>query len=143
MGRLEQIETRDHGAMDFPEGCWLAWDPRHPRQHLHIILTSAMREKFRSLMKHAKNTMPIQRIAERAGGEQARHPLPNVKGVSLGPIASETYFTEKTGDDWSSYVHEHGGDGLGGHLPYLAMDVSGRLWFCGGSLMVREAGIVG
>ncbi len=143
MGRLISFDTETEGEITFPKGCWLAWNPKHPRHRLYVILSAKMREKFRNVMKHAPHTEPIQKIAERAGGEQARYKLPNVKGYDVGPIVSVTYEVEKKGDGFSAYIHEFGGDGYSGYVPHFAIDVSGRPWICGGSYDTKEPGVTG
>lgn len=147
MGKLNQLNVGGVGMIDFPEGCWVAWDPKHPRKRLYLVIPPAVREKFRNAIKHAEKVEPIQAIANRAGGEQARYKLPAVKGVEIGPIEEIVYTTWKKGDDddkgGCGYIHEFGGDGLSGYLPVLAVDVSGRLWVCGGSYHTAAAGVTG
>lgn len=152
MGRLEELDVAGVGPVAFPDApdgqadlscAWIGWDPKHPRKRLYIILPAEIREKFRNMMKHAEKTETLAQIAKRAGGAHAKYRYPNIKAAAIGRLKSETYRIIKKGDGWSSYIHEHGEDGMGGTKPVLAMDVSGRLWFCGGDYSVKEAGIVG
>ena len=149
MGKLRELILEHHGGVKFGPGSWVAWNHRHPRHRLYLVLGSETKESLRNAMKHLKPTEAIQKIAERAGGAQVQYKLPNVKGYDLGPLLGEVYWVWKRGDDddadppGSSYIHEHGGDGMGGTLPHVAIDVAGRLWVCGGDYDVSEAGIVG
>lgn len=145
MGRLDMLEGPKFGAIQFPKGCWLAWNPKHPRHRLYVILTAGMREKFRKL---AKQVMPseteyLQAIAERARGDQCNFKLPNVKAIDLGPCAVVNYTTLKIGDGWSGYTHAFGHEGRKGIVPHLAIDVSGRCVLAGGAYRVVDAGVVG
>lgn len=147
MGKLEELDLpRVGGPIEFPEGNWVAWNPKHPRRRLYVVLNPATKEKMRRMMKRAGRTVPIQQIARTAGGKQARYRLPDVKGIPLGPCVSIVYACLKRGDDddigGSSYIHEFGKD-PDGKVPWGAIDVSGRLWLCGGDMDVVEAGIVG
>lgn len=150
MGKLRSLILEKYGEIHFPAGVWVAWHNKHPRHRLYLPITNpAVKEELRNAMKHLGPTEPLQVIAKRAGGEQARYALPNVKAYDLGPLLGEVYWAWKKGDDddasppGSSYIHEHGQDGMGGTLPHVAVDVSGRLWIVGGDYHVKEAGIVG
>jgi hypothetical protein len=133
------------GVITFPEGTHLAFDPNHPHERLHIILTPAYREQVRMQMKHASPIVPIQSIARSAGGTHVRYPLPNVQGTPLGVLESVTYFTFKVGDGTEPCLYEHtfGQEHSKGVRPMLAADVSGRMWVCGGSYTCPLAGITG
>lgn len=143
MGRMEQLQGR-FGNIDFPQGCWLAWNPKHPLERLYIILSDSMRERVRKLMKDVspQQTEYLQDIAQRAGGAQSAHKLPHIKAIDLGKSTAICYRTHKAGDGWSSYIHEWGHEGGGGLLPHIALDVSGRCWVVGGNMRVKEAGII-
>lgn len=149
MGKLDGVKVKGHGDVDFPPGCWVAWDPKHPRKRLHLVLTRKARGELRNGMKHVGRTEKLSRIAKRAGGKGAKHRYPNVKAVDLGPSSEIRYSTFKKGDSdhanppGSGYFHEFGKDGMGGHKPHLAVDVSGRPHLVGGDVSVKEAGIVG
>lgn len=142
IGQLREIGL-PQGVITFPAGCWIAYDPKHAHQRLHIILSPAFREQIRRLMKSASPIVPIQDIAASAGGTHVRHRLLNVMGTPLGVAQSVTYFTHKVGDPPSLYQHDFGEEHSKGVKPALAADVSGRLWLCGGSMTCPYAGITG
>ena len=149
-GPLEELHLASGGNISLQNGdedSWIAWDSKHPRKRLHLVLSKPAREEVRQFMKLAKKTEPIQNIAARAGGKNARYKLPSVKGLDLGVCDAVVYWAQKKGEpdevEGTSYIHEFGGDGQGGHKPRLAADVSGRLWLCGGDCISREAGITG
>lgn len=142
IGELREIRI-PAGVIAFPEGTWIAFDPRHPMERLHIILTPAYREQVRLQMKHASPITSLQNIARAAGGMQVRYPLPNVMGTPLGVMEACTYWTHKQGDPPSLYEHEFGYETSKGVRPILSGDVSGRMWVCGGSYTCPLAGITG
>lgn len=142
IGELREIRIPS-GVIAFPEGTWIAFDPNHPHERLHIILTPDYREQVRMQMKHARPIVPIQAIAKKAGGTHVRYPLPNVQGTPLGVLESVTYWTHKQGDPPSLYEHEFGKEHSRGVKPILGADVSGRMWVCGGSYTCPLAGITG
>lgn len=148
-GPLEELHLANGGNVDIGDGSWVAWDPKHPRKRIHLVLDKRVREYVRSFMKHVprKRTELIQKIARRAGGKNSRFALPKVRGLDLGVVDAIVYWAQKKGEpdevEGTSYIHEFGGDGQGGHKPRLAADVSGRLWLAGGDCISREAGITG
>lgn len=142
IGELREIHI-PAGVIAFPEGTWLSFDKAHQHERIHVILTPAFREQVRMQMKHASPIVPIQSIARSAGGTHVRYPLPNVMGTPLGVILACVYFTTKQGDGESLYEHKFGFESSRGVKPILAADVSGRLWFCGGSARCPLAGITG
>jgi hypothetical protein len=144
-GPLVELVT-DRGAITIPEGCWLAYEPRHPRQRLHIISSAAFRERVRNDVKHARGLLPLQEIAEATGGDQADYALPNIMAAPLGVLEAVTYHTKKKGEQGGlsyDYQHEFGKEHSKGCKPYLAADVSGRLWVAGGSYRSPYPGITG
>lgn len=145
MGRLEQLQGTKFGNIDFPKGCWLAWDPKHPRDRIYLVLSAPMRERLRKLMKQVDPGQMeyLQDIALKAGGDQCDRKLPHRRGIDLGPCKAVCYHTNKQTDGWSGYFHEFGHEGRRGIVPHLAIDASGACVLCGGSYRVVEAGIVG
>ena len=147
MGPLEELHFTDGENVAFPKGCWVAWDPKHKRKRLYLPLTAETKGMFRAFMKHAGKTEKLQAIAQRAGGKQAKHKLPNLKARDLGTVQAIVYWAQKGGEAdevaGTSYIHDFGEDGMGGHKPRLAVDVSGRIWLCGGDYTTAEAGITG
>lgn len=145
IGKLVEIKT-DQGSFTFPEGCWLGFDPFHPHERIHIVLSREMREKVRKLMKKAGETQPLQKIAESAGGTQTRFKMPNLKGARIGVMENFAYDTLKLGEEnGGSNVYEHvlGREHSRGVKPIIAADASGRLWLCGGSATCPDAGVTG
>ena len=154
------VELEVPGAKIHPEPrCWLAYEPFHPRQPLHIISSPAFREECRHAVKYTK-TVPLQEIAEATGGDQADYALPNIQAAPVGILRSVTYHTVKKGETGGhpctcgsernpkckapDYWHEFGKEHSKGCKPILAVDVSGRLWVCGGSYRAGPyAGITG
>jgi hypothetical protein len=142
IGQLREIGL-ERGVVTFPAGCWIAYDPKHAHQRIHLILTPGYRERVRVQMKTASPVVPIQQIAAAAGGTQVRHPLPNIMGTTLGIAESVTYWTHKEGDPPSLYQHDFGKEHSKGVKPALCADVAGRFWFAGGSMTCPYAGITG
>lgn len=142
IGRLEQFKI-DGETIDFPKGCWIGFDPKHPHERIHLVVNPSMREKLRKGMKTQRDTVTLQALAERTGGTHVRYKLPNLQAVPLGVAHAVTYETTKGGDGWSHYVHDFGKEHSKGKRPILAVDVSGRMWLVGGSYTCPLAGITG
>lgn len=133
-------------ALPIPAGCWIAFDPDHPCERLHIVLSPTFREEVRNTVKHAKLLMPLQKIAELTRGDQAGEPMPNLQAAPIEVLESVTYFTHKAGEEGNrafDYQHDFGKEHSRGIKPILAADVSGRLWVCGGSYRCPLPGITG
>lgn len=143
IGKLVCFELNGDQEIQFPPGCWLAYDKEHPHERIHVITTPVFRESVRNAMKRRRDTVTLQEIAKATRGTHARYPLPNVHGVPLGVLDAVVYFTHKTGDPPSEYHHEFGKEHSKGIKPILAADVSGRLWVAGGSYTCPLAGITG
>lgn len=152
IGRLVCFELDGDQELQFPTGCWLAYDKAHPHERIHVITTPAFRASVRNAMKRVKNPVPLQNIARQTRGTHVRYPLPNLRGVPLGVLEAVVYHTLKRGDApsvkregvWGSeYHHEFGKEHSRGIKPILAADVTGRIWVCGGSYTCPLAGITG
>lgn len=146
IGDLRQLHV-DGQPIDFPAGNRLGFDPKHARHRLYIVLDKATREAFRHAVKYAKNPTSLQAIAQQAGGLHLRAAkLPSIRAVPLGKLTAVVYYTFKAGEDDNApaeYIHEFGREHSKGIVPMLAVDVSGRLWVCGGSYFCPLAGITG
>lgn len=143
-GRLKVLGLKDQ-ELTLPAESWLAYEPTHPRQRLHVILPPKFRNDVRNQVKHVK-TVPLQEIAEATGGDHADYPLPRIQAYPLGILDHVVYFTHKEGEEDNKafdYIHEFGKEHSRGIKPILAADVSGRLWIAGGSYRCPYAGITG
>lgn len=143
-GALTEIKT-DKQTLEFPPGCWIGFDPRKTRR-LYIVLSPEGREMVRKAAKYAGKAYPLQAIAKKVGGPQAKNPMPDINGYPIGVIQHCVYRTEKLGEDvpgQSDYIHEFGHEHSNGMKPVLAADASGRLHFCGSSYRCVPAGITG
>lgn len=140
---IRRLDGKGTEVLKLPKGSWIGFDPKHPHERLHVVLPAAYREKMRKGMKYVNPTQPIQEISQATGGTHVPHKLPNVHGVPLGVLNAVIYHTDKEGDGPSDYQHEFGKEHSGGIKPILAIDVSGRMWICGGSYTCPLPGITG
>lgn len=143
IGKLESFDIGGETVV-FPPGSWVGFDPKHPHERIHVILSPNTRESFRVAMKSRRDTKSLQRLAESTHGTHAEHPLPNLQAVPLGVLHAVTYVTDK-GEEHQAvrYIHEFGKEHSKGIRPLLAVDVSGRVWIVGGSYTCPLAGITG
>lgn len=145
IGKLIEIAT-DQGTFTFPEGCWLGFDPFHPHERIHIVLSRSMREHVRKIMKQAPATFPLQALSKATGGTHALFRLPRLEGAPIGVVQKAAYDTLKLGEEnGASNVYEHafGHEHSRGIKPALVGDASGRLWLVGGSYTCPDPGVTG
>lgn len=149
IGRLIALHVGEEGESEllFPQGkrphsrSYIAFDPTHPVDRIHLVTPAAHRN--RTAAQYARTPKPYRRtldeLARAAGGRQAEHRYPAVRGVYLAPVKEVIYFTSKKGDGPSFYIHEFGEES--GVRPDLAADQDGRCWLVGGNYTCPRPGI--
>jgi hypothetical protein len=148
IGNLHELHVRplngegdaDELVMQEGQSCWIAFDPEHPHERLYLLLSDEVRADVRSkLLKKNGEWWDLGELSRAAGGKQARHPYPDVEVQPVGQLTHVVYFTKKTGDGLSQYIHNFGEES--GIVPILAADKTGRLWVAGGNMTSPYAGI--
>jgi hypothetical protein len=149
IGRLIALHVGENGESElmFPQGStkatrsYIAYDPAHPCDRIHLVVPKADRRKAAGLYRRARRSLqrPLADIAEDVGGRQARQPYPALMGVDLGVVKEVIYLTSKKGDGLSYYIHEFGEES--GVRPHLAVDQDGRFWLLGGNYTCPRPGI--
>lgn len=134
--------------------CHLVYDPKTRGQRMYLLLDSKNRAKFKRLYASMKVApVPFSKASRMAGGRHAADkppPCGDVKVKMIGFVTHHLYRQRKRGDDvelvggrpvgpGSDYDHEAGDEG--GQRPILAVDATGRLWYCGGNYHLSVHGI--
>tara|TARA_R110002060_G_scaffold68464_1_gene77190 strand:+ start:1261 stop:1827 length:567 start_codon:yes stop_codon:yes gene_type:complete len=148
IGNLHELHVRplsgqgdtDELVMQEGQSCWIAFDPTHKYERLYLLLSDDVRKDVQALLLQEDGEWwDLAELSRAAGGKQSKLPYPSVEVQPIGQLTNVVYFTKKTGDGLSQYIHEFGEDS--GILPILAADRSGRLWVAGGNMTSPYAGI--
>lgn len=135
-GQTQEIHIENHRQ----DRSHVAFDPKHPKQRIYILLAEEERRGAVRRFWHPKGqTWMLEDAARFAPGVQCDRTYPKVRVQPIGFATHVTYLTNKKGDGLSQYIHHMGEDG--GVPPVLALDRTGRLWFAGGSYTCPTAGI--
>jgi len=140
---VEPVSSDQIEIIDFTdEPGWAAFDPSHPMQRIHLWLPPEQRkwmaENYVDRSPEAE-WWDLSAVAKAVGGRQASHWSGSVLVQPVGPLSHITYFTEKTGDGESQYIHEFGEES--NLRPWLAVDREGNVFVAGGNYTSPYAGI--
>ena len=124
-----------------------AFDPTHRCQRIYLCIAAQERRGAqRRFWNPRAPSYPLAQIAAMAGGQHAaRDYPPNVRAQPVGVVTNIVYLTKKKPDAEEDggkpglYDHEMGEEG--GRPPILAVDSTGRLWYCGGTYWCGIDGI--
>ena len=104
-GETDELVPKDES------GSWIAFDPEHPHERLYLLLPSSVRTDVRNkLVDPSGEWWELEALAEAIGGKQSKNPYPDVEVQPVGLLTHVVYFTHKTGDGLSQYIHEFGED---------------------------------
>lgn len=118
----------------------VAYDDAHPDQRLYFLVTPSARGMLHQRYWAENHMAPInlRQLARLAGGRHVTD-FPSIAVKPIGALTGVVYFTHKTGDGPSYYLHKMGE--VTGGFPILAIDNGGRLWAAGGSYTAPTPGI--